>query len=314
MLYGRLLETDYFRNYIPYAPTFEVEAFTAEPFVINMREWIMQGARDAENFSSPDPEVLSKVPVQRGWRMRVIVTEPPRHGVLEWNPNTAEFTYTSNLGYEGDDCFTYVFTNGYQRSLMSKVSITIARNYGVDINRIEKNEAGEYNIYLDPFIPGGRTTPLFIRYSWYQQGYKYAQTRDDGLTGIFAQDRLFFNTIYKNSPAGYPQTNPTIFDPNLRTGRDLTGYVPPTDANLQGYIENSDVPFRPTGETYPVYIYVQMYFTHKKRSVFDGYVNGRPTYRQVNDGLDFNKFTEITVRLNDVYGPKWYESGNITQI
>ena len=313
LYYGRQLESDYFRNYIPFAPSIDVEALTATPFVINMREWIMQGARDAETYASPDPVVLSRLPVQRGWRMRVIIVEPPRHGVVEWDPNKATFTYTSNTGYEGEDCFTYVFTNGFQRSLMAKITFDIARTYDIEINRIVQNADGTYGIFIDPYIPAGQANPLFINYQWYYRRFQEERTRDDGATGVYPVNRNFYGTIYRSdeSTGDYPTTSPSQFYPNLRNGRNLPSFTPANDSNVQGYIRDGDVPYRPTDLNYDIFLIARMYFNHKKRSVFDGYVNGRPTYRLVNDGLDFSKFTTIELNIADFYGTRWWESGNI---
>lgn len=318
MLYGKQIASDYFRNYVPYAPNFEVEALSAKPVLIPLREWILQGARDIETHESPDPVVLSRLPVQRGWRMRPLVKELPLNGIVKWDANQCAFEYTSNIGYQGEDCFTYVFTNGYQQSIMAKVVITIERTYDVTIEGIEESEDGNYSIRLQPYIPGGSSHPLFIHYDWYYQNYQDARVRDDGEIGVFTTDKKFYGTIYRSDvltndyPTVIPSYNPPPhYYPDLRRGEDLIDFTPETDSGIRGFIGNSSVPYRPSEQIYRIYIIVKFYFNHIKKKVFAGYSRGVPVYNYVNDGLDFSKFTQVRVDLSDYYGARWWQSGNI---
>lgn len=308
MLYGNLISLDTWRNYVPFAPDLTVTAYTGQPFTVDLSEWRLQGARDPEDYTSPDPEVMSRMAVQRGWRMRPILTEQPAHGTATTDLVNTSIIYQSIPGYLGQDCFTYVLSNGTQRSLMAQVLIDVIRWYGAEFTNLTYDQQSEtYSVNLHEYTPVGEPDPLFTRYFWYWEDYKYAKN-EDGRTKIFSQDKLLQQTQFASGT--FSGNYPRVTDP----ANSYSGFVVENDSAMQGYEGESLVPYRPTGKPYTLKLVQRLYFHHRVRRVLAGYRNGAPYYRYVNDGLDYNRYTDYTFRITQDYGTKWWESGNIIYV
>jgi hypothetical protein len=307
MLYGSQVESDFWRNYVPVAPNLEVDVIGQPDQLVSIKEFLVQGARDAETGVSPDTEVIPRIPVQRGWLLTPIIVEEPRFGTVQVHPEG--FTYTARDGFEGPDCFTYVLTNGTQRSLMARVDLNVIRSYGLDYTRITY-DGDRYRLWIEPYTPGApiETRPLlFQRFDWYWVDYPNVVTVN-GVDRAYPQLRRFYGTSYVNDFSNYPRT----IDSGLRV--DLNEPLP-TDEGIVAFAGNSDVPYRPTGTPFQIVIRARYYYTHLTRRTFTGsYVNGRPTYYNRRVGLNFGAFEEVWVPIEEFYGPRWWESGNIERL
>lgn len=307
MLYGTQVELDYWRNFIPYAPNLEVEVLGEPNQNISLKEWMVQGARDLETGSSPDPDVLANIPVQRGWLLSTIVIEEPRFGTVE--PSADGFTYTARDGYEGPDCFTYVFTNGTQKSLMARVDVTVARSYSLDYSLITYDATiDQYNIYLTPYTPPTETRSLlFQRFDWYWVDYQNV-VNVDGQDRAYPILRRFAGTSYLSdiTTGNYPRI--------INDGLDVRLNGLPTDEDIVAFAGNTDVPYRPTGEPYQILVRARYYYTHLTRRTLGGYLNGKPWYYDARIGLNFSAYEEAWIPIEQDYGPRWWESGNIDRL
>lgn len=313
MYYGSLVSLNYWRNYVPFAPQLTVAVRTGEPFSVDLSEWILQGARDAEDFTSPDTEVLSKIPVQRGWRLVPIISEQPAHGVAEVDRPNNSIIYTSVPGFLGEDCMTYRLTNGTQRSLMAQIIFNVDRWYGVDFINLEKKDNGvgvdpTYNVDLNFYQPSSEPTPLYVEYFWYYEDYKVERSIS-GVKRIFTEDYLIQKTLFESDAlsGNYPRTT--------FSASALDSFTAESDKDVQGYVGYTDVPYRPTGEPYQIKVKVRLYFDHKTRRTFSGtYTNGEPNYYDRKIGLDYDSYSEYTLSISNNYGPTWWKSGNIIEI
>jgi hypothetical protein len=306
MFYGGLVILDYFRNYVPIAPDLTVEAVSTVPMPINIKEFLLQGARDQETHVSPDPFVLQRVPVQRGWRLRAIITEPPRFGSLTWNPNSGAFTYTARVDYEGYDCFTYTLTNGFQKSLMAKVDIDVIKSYTITIPTIKGYLDGSFDLISEYYQPPDLPVPLFKKYEWYYKKYKTV-VDVDGVPTVKSRLTKFYETDFEsNSMTG---NYPRIID----SATTLTNWTPETNEGIRGVLEGTQVPYRADIRPYEPFLLVRLYFFHRTSRTFTGrYVNGRPTYYNRKIGLDYSRSTLIDHNLNlGKFGANWFKSGNI---
>lgn len=306
MMYGKMLSLEYWRNYVPYAPDLEVVARTGQPLEINLRDWSLQGARDPETFTSPDPEVLSKIPVQRGWRLNPIVAEPPSKGFVSIDTGGPSLIYTSRSGYLGPDCFTYVLSNGTQRSLMAQISIEVIRWYGSQFTDLRR-EDGKYSVDLTTYQPASEPTPLFTHFAWYWKDFKYVDD-SSGKNRVYSRDKLLYKTQYESNytTGHYPRM--------IDRANKYYDFEIESDADLMGFDGDSDVPYRPTKRPYTLVLVQKNYFNHRTRRYFGGYRNGVPYYYNVNIGLDYSKYDEYTFEITADYGDKWWESGNIREI
>lgn len=313
MYYGSLVSLNYWRNFVPYAPQITVNVRTGEPFPVDLSEWLLQGARDPEDHTSPDEEVLSRVPVQRGWRLNPIISEQPAHGFAEVDRPNNSIVYTSVPGYLGEDCMTYRLTNGTQRSLMAQILFNVDRFYGVDFVNLEKKDNGDgvdptYNVDITFYQPSAEPVPLFIEYFWYYENYKVVKNIS-GIDRVFTEDYLIQKTGYvsDNTTGNYPKTS--------FAAKSLDGFTAKNDSNVRGLVEYSDIPYRPTGEPYQIKVKARLYFDHKTRKTFSGtYTDGVPNYYDRKVGLDFSQYSDFDLSISNNYGPTWWKSGNIIEI
>lgn len=116
--------SDLWRNHKSFAPDFEIVVSAGSEHFIDLRGYLIQGARDIKTNRSPDPEVISRIPTQRGWRLDVELKQPSS-GTVRMSPYLDGIVYTPDQGFIGEDCFNYQLTNGSQKSNYGTVLITV---------------------------------------------------------------------------------------------------------------------------------------------------------------------------------------------
>jgi hypothetical protein len=123
------ISTDYWRHFIPVAPDIDITVVLGEEIFIDLRPFIIQGARDFFDQSSPDTNVIpDKVPSQRGWRLEYFITVPPKKGTIKKETFLNGFIYKPDKGAgNSNDCFNYQLSNGTQLSHHGKINITIIK-------------------------------------------------------------------------------------------------------------------------------------------------------------------------------------------
>lgn len=131
MLSSLAVATDYWRHYIPVAPDIDITVVIGEDHFIDLRPYIMQGARDFFTQNSPDPLVIpDRVPSQRGWRLDYMAVTSPRKGEVKQDVFKNGFIYTPDRSAgNATDCFNYQFSNGTQLSNYGKINVTIIKSY-----------------------------------------------------------------------------------------------------------------------------------------------------------------------------------------
>lgn len=133
MLSSLDVASDYWRHYIPVAPDIDITVVVGNEAFIDLRPYIMQGARDFFTQNSPDPLVIpDRVPSQRGWRLDYILSVPPRKGKVTNDVFKNGFIYTPDRSAGNNtDCFNYQFSNGTQLSNFGRVNINIIKSFDV---------------------------------------------------------------------------------------------------------------------------------------------------------------------------------------
>lgn len=143
MLSSLAVATDYWRHYIPVAPDIDITVVIGNESFIDLRPYIMQGARDFFTQVSPDPLVIpDRVPSQRGWRLDYLVTVDPKKGKVVKDEFKNGFIYTPDRSAgNATDCFNYQFSNGTQLSNFGKINVTIIKSYELtwDITAFNRN-------------------------------------------------------------------------------------------------------------------------------------------------------------------------------
>ena len=118
---------DYWRNYKPVVP--EIIPLKARQFTetsVDLRPYIVQGAREPDGVS-PSPDVLDKVPVQRGWRLSPLIINQPENGKVRLSEDQETLLYMPNNDFLGEDCFNIRLTNGTQQSDAVRIMVEVQK-------------------------------------------------------------------------------------------------------------------------------------------------------------------------------------------
>ena len=143
---------DYWRNYVSYAPDIHIKMLpSTDPVFIDLKEYIIQGAKvinhtetltydllDVNNpiitkatintalsGLSPIPNILDKIPTERGWLLSYLQINLPNNGSTHPNQYGTGFYYQAGSGTDYTDCFNYALTNKTQRSNIGRVFIEV---------------------------------------------------------------------------------------------------------------------------------------------------------------------------------------------
>jgi hypothetical protein len=143
---------DYWRNFVSYAPDIHILMQpSTKPVFVNLRDYIIQGAKTINHTEtlvyssidpndiynkkvttsnsvtglSPIPDILDKIPTQRGWLLSYLQINLPTIGTTHPKQDSTGFYYQAGSGSDYEDCFNYAFTNGTQRSNIGRVYISV---------------------------------------------------------------------------------------------------------------------------------------------------------------------------------------------
>lgn len=152
---------DYWRNFVSYAPDILLKVVAgSDPVLIDLSPYLVQGARTLDNTESvvidaydttdikvttstdntisysghsPIPEILGRVPTERGWRLSYRNTNDPIKGIVYQDVYKTGFIYRPTVGEDADDCFNYVLNNGTQSSNIGTIRVKIEKAFDIGV-------------------------------------------------------------------------------------------------------------------------------------------------------------------------------------
>lgn len=296
---------DYWRNYKPVAPNLTVRVRNSGQSEITLDQ-ILQGARDEVTGNSPTEGVLDKVTAQRGWRLSAIKVSDPMAGTVDLNYFNDAFLYNPRSGYIGPDCFTYILTNGTQQSDSGIITLDVYQWYTYQMLVYRLNTLKTYHRFTaKPFMQyaAGQTTlpPVkFATITWYYNQYR-SETDSKGVKRIYKR-RIAVSSTQADYTNYYLHRTyaPTVLD----NGQEIRAYTYFDDTLGQGFDGDFDRPFVPRNTQGDIELEIKLYT--EERTVWNPY-NGGSYIQQV----DLDRPIVLDYRLSDIYGQKWWDSGNI---
>jgi hypothetical protein len=295
---------DYWRNYKPLAQNLSVRVKNSGQTEISL-EKILQGARDELTGHSPTEGVLDKVPAQRGWRLAAIKVNDPTVGTVTLNSFNDAFLYSPRSGYVGPDCFDYILTNGTQQSDAGRIMLDVYQWYTFQMLVYRKNTQKTYHRFTAyPFMkyaPGQETLkPVkFTEIAWYYNQYR-AETDAKGVKRIYKR-RIAMGSTYADYTSYY---NRQVYAPTIyNQANEISAYTYFDDSLGEGFDGDFNHPFIPKNSQGDIEIEIKLYT--EDITVWSYYLNRYITQ------VDLNQPTVLEYRLSDIYGKKWWDSGNI---
>lgn len=276
---------DYWRNFKPRAPDLRIELRKKVRTELDISDLLIQGARAEDDIHSPTPGVLDLVSAQRGWRLNVLIKQPS-HGISQLSQDRTKLVYTPGLGFSGLDCFNYQLANGTQLSDFGKVEVIFLDSFYVEF-KVSAKSNGKYKFEATPHWPLDKVTPKLFFLRWYWVGpYVDMST---GVSRVKTQKRLAYYTLVKAVTNAKGEEEMYIVD----DGTTFT--ATPPDDNISGYAGDTNIPYQPTGNKHQLIL---------EADAFTEIV--LPTSKKPID-------TTVT-DIADIYGKRWWESGNIEVI
>ena len=280
----RTVVLDYWRNYMPAVPKeIEFSCRQAQPTLLDLSQYLVQGARDFDTNWSPSPDVLDKVDVQRGWRCRPLLLNQPDTAMVRTVQNGFEIECMES----GAQCFNFRLTNGTQMSDVVKVLLTISEWYALAVKIASSSNADTYVFTATPKFPAALRQPFAYTLHWYWD-HKIEVTDP-----VVKTTRVVDTTtvLQESTVMGhYGQFMPVIVK------RPVLTAVLPTDDKLSGLDGKSSRIYQPTGTRGKIRCVCRLYFD--TRQSFDY------TY------LDLSKYTEVEYTTPE----KWWERGDIQPV
>lgn len=277
----RTLEVDHWRHFMPLAPDIEIQVESgATTYHALPNDVIIQGAREPSTHESPSID-LSKVPLQRGWRLTFVPITLPLEGNVK---STIDgFKYEIREQYNGQDCFNYLLTNGTQESNIATVTLSVVQGYAYDIAlRHKYNDTYEFEIL--GLKPTELPTPEHQLFRWYlvypkvvnnnrlnrkQVEYKRKLIGYYRVGGYYDSDHRYHYVV---------DINPTKVSQSF-----------PDDLSCAGYpVGDTDVLYEPNGDRGRIEIEVVFFFGELLRS----------------------ESRRFDITPESIYGRRWWESGN----
>lgn len=296
MLSSLAVATDYWRHYIPVAPDIDITVVVGNEYFIDLRPYIMQGARDFFTQNSPDPLVIpDRVPSQRGWRLDYLLVVPPKKGKVTNDVFKNGFIYTPDRSAGNNtDCFNYQFSNGTQLSNFGRINVTIIKAFDViwGIEAFRRDAVTgispaefEMKITIVPTHPSFVLAPVH-GYRWYVEKIYVDRNTD------FVKREV--ELVHQFRTYGSPETGETyivskadtLARRSYKTDSDIAAIDPKTNRR---YVPKKKFPD----------IYVELYnYPHKRR--------GR-------EGLvtDMSRPEIYTFKIQDYHTAIWNTSGKI---
>ena len=279
----RTVVLDYWRNYMPAVPNeIEFSCRQAQPALLDLSQYLVQGARDFDTNLSPSPDVLDKVDVQRGWRCRPLLLNQPDTAMVRTVQNGFEIECMES----GEQCFNFRLTNGTQMSDVVKVLLNVEEWYSVSA-KIAVADTDKYVFTAVPEFPSALRQPFAYTLHWYWD-HKIEVT-DPTVKTTRVVDTT---TVMQESTVidQYRQFLPAIVK------RPVLTAVLPTDAKLSGLDGKSSRIYQPTGTRGTI------------RCVCRLYLDSRQSFE--NTYLDLSKYTEVEYTTPE----KWWERGDIQPV
>lgn len=277
----RTLEVDHWRHFMPLAPDIEIQVESGAVTYHSLpNDVIIQGAREPSTHESPSID-LSKIPLQRGWRLTFVPITLPLEG--EVKATIDGFRYEIREQYNGQDCFNYILTNGTQESNIATVTLTVVQGYAYNIAlRHKYNDTYEFEML--GLKPTELPIPEHQLFRWYltyprvvkndklnrkQVEYKRKMIGYYKIGGYYDSDNRYHYTV---------ESNPVKISQSF-----------PDDLACAGFpIGDTDKIYEPTGDRGRVEIEVVFFFGDLLRS----------------------ESRRFTVSPESIYGRRWWESGN----
>lgn len=268
---------------------------------ISYENLLLQGARHLETSESPN-EFEYQLNPQRGWRLTFNDPIPPSNGKVGRTTFNDGFTYKSDNGFVGEDCFNYVLSNQTQMSDYGKIVLTVERYYDIDFHIEEECLVeGSYAFDTSLFIPEGYAAPLLYTLEWHLVRPYVSYNPETRREEYQEVDNMVSSTIVtQNEYTG----STTIVE--------AATYLPfqkyPDDSAIEAYDPSTDKAYVPTGNKARVYVVLRVYLDTKNLVVQEG-VDGEPD--EVVEVTDLDTFYEVEVDVSRQYGEKWWQSGNV---
>jgi hypothetical protein len=301
MFGSMIVASDYWRHFIPFAPDIEVSVTLGQEVFIDLEPYIIQGARDFFDSSSPDPLVLPlRVPVQRGWRLDYIAEVMPKKGTLRKDEFKQGFIYRpyGEIG-NTEDCFNYQFSNGTQKSNFGKISINVIEPFKVDWKIYAKTRDDVTGISPARFrmsISVAANHPSFFLdtihgFRWY---YERIYVDQDGFVRNVRTFMYGFET-FTNS-----DQRTTMID----RARNLSERTFKTDADIVGIDPRTNLRYVPTNK-FPKIECEFWNFPHSRRVY---YASDNPAFYLVTD---MSRPEVYTLPIESLFTRSWNTSGKI---
>lgn len=281
---------DYWRNFKPVVPeTIPLKARQYTETKLDLRPYILQGAREP-NGVSPSPDVLDKVPVQRGWRCSPLIINQPENGVVRLSDDQETLLFMPNNAFLGEDCFNIRLTNGTQQSDAIRVMIEVQKYMRVWMTTYKKGADTfifRENHDFPKDVPGLRVPYCYtLRWYWTRPVAIWNEARQ--ANEIFHVRSLILYSVWT--------TYLFQFMPEIRQARRLELRMP-TDEDLRGYDGNTSRLYQPTGDRGIITL---------ECDTFSEYA----TYSSLAWSYNYVDMTR-PVMIKTETPPNWWESGNI---
>lgn len=291
---------DYWRNFVPYAPNLKIPAKNSEETRFSIRQLLLQGSRNDETGHSPTDGVLDKVPTQRGWRLNAILQSDTVRGTVTLDMANEEIIYRPRSGYIGVDCCNYVLTNGTQQSNIAQINFEVYQWYQYLMQVYIKDTTGSRHQFVLKEVATPDLAPVLYReFTWYYNQYRL-ELDAKGVKRIYKRRYAVAKTT-ANSTA---YNNKTAVKPTIINQYDKVVYDTYLDTSLgPAFDGDTDIPFSPFGLQGDVEVEINLYTKTKEVK--------NPTTGIKIQQVDLTQPITILMKATDIYGARWWESGNI---
>ncbi|MGL5013362.1 MAG: hypothetical protein ACRC6V_03605 [Bacteroidales bacterium] len=299
------ITSDYWRHHIPFAPDLQTTVIVGQTTVIDLKEHLIQGARDYVEKYSPEPLILpGLVPVQRGWLLDIVQTNDGQFGHAEISDFRDGFKYTPYPSSPSTtDCFNYQLTNGTQLSNYGRVTVDVIK----PIEPIWKIFADNADVYLPNQTNGTYSMSFDItvghssffkspayKIRWYVTEPK-AVVDNDGVTRVYLSTTVYSSTSWLvndwDGSVTVVNTGKAFPKREYKTDKDVVGIDPLTNA-----------PYIPKNKFPDVYV---EYINYPHRWQLP------PSQGPI---WDTNRPEIYGFKIGDVFGKTWNRSGKITLV
>lgn len=291
---------DYWRNFVPYAPNLQIPAKNSEETRFSLRQLLLQGSRNDETGHSPTEGILDKVPTQRGWRLNAILQSDTVRGSVFLDVPNEEIVYRPRSGYIGVDCCNYVLTNGTQQSNIAQINFEVYQWYQYLMQISIKDTTGSKHQFVLTAVATPNLDPVLYReFTWYYNQYRL-ELDGNGVKRIYKRRYAVAKTT-----ANYTAYNAlTAVKPTIINQYDKVTYDTYFDSSIgSGFDGDTDKPFSPFGLQGDVEVEIKLYTKTKEVR--------NPTTGVKIQQVDLAQPISILMKATDIYGTRWWESGNI---